>query len=223
MTQLDDLNPSEDELRDVERFLRSLEPADSERFDPPADLWGRIEAEVANTGEPAVSRSAAPVISLEQRRRRVPKGVFVGAVAAALLAVVGIAVVAQPDDGPAVVASAELSFDPENFDALGADASAQVTLVDDDGILRIDIEQSTLPNPADQSADLELWLIEPDADGNPTDLVSLGVVDPDRPGDFAVPATTDPSVFTVVDISVEPRDGDATHSGRSILRGALEA
>jgi anti-sigma-K factor RskA len=220
VSDLDELDPSDDDLREVELLLRSLDPADSDRFDPPTDLWSRIEAEVAEAANPAPT---APVISLEQRRRRVPKGVFVGAVAAALLAVVGIAVVAQPDDGATVVASAELTYDPENFDALGADASAQVTLVDDDGTLRIDIEQSTLPSPTDENADLELWLIEPDADGNPAELVSLGVVDPDRPGDFAVPATTDPSAFNVVDISIEPRDGDATHSGRSILRGALEA
>ena len=74
---------------------------------------------------------------------------------------------------------------------------------------------------AGEDADLELWLIEPDADGSPAELVSLGVIDPDRPGDFAVPATTDPSVFSVVDISIEPRDGVPTHSGRSILRGPL--
>ena len=41
----------------------------------------------------------------------------------------------------------------------------------------------------------------------------------DRPD--AVPAELDPDVYSIVDISIEPRDGDEQHSGRSILRGAL--
>ena len=41
----------------------------------------------------------------------------------------------------------------------------------------------------------------------------------DRPD--AVPAELDPDVYSIVDISIEPRDGDAAHSGRSILRGTL--
>jgi hypothetical protein len=38
-----------------------------------------------------------------------------------------------------------------------------------------------------------------------------------------VPAGLDPSSHYVVDISIEPRDGIAAHSGQSILRGALQA
>jgi len=134
----------------------------------------------------------------------------------------GIAVVAQRDDsGPTIVASADLAYDPVSFDQLGSDAAARVSLIDDDGTLRVEIDESELPSPTGESADLELWLIEPDADGNPADLVSLGLIDPDNPGDFEVPAAYDPDIYFVVDISVEPRDGNANHSGRSILRGPL--
>ena len=52
-------------------------------------------------------------------------------------------------------------------------------------------------------------------------LVSIGLVDPGYPGPLDVPAGYDPSAYFVVDISIEPRDGDAGHSGRSILRGPL--
>jgi len=31
----------------------------------------------------------------------------------------------------------------------------------------------------------------------------------------------DPDVYSIVDIGIEPRDGDVAHSGRSILRGTL--
>ncbi len=74
------------------------------------------------------------------------------------------------------------------------------------------------PTP-EAGADLEVWLIRPDADGNVADLVSLGVVDPADPGSLDVPGGYVPDAYYVVDISVEPRDGDAGHSGRSILRG----
>ena len=40
-------------------------------------------------------------------------------------------------------------------------------------------------------------------------------------GSLAVTAGYDPGDYSVVDISVEPRDGDAGHSGRSILGGSL--
>ncbi|MXV86058.1 MAG: anti-sigma factor [Acidimicrobiales bacterium] len=74
---------------------------------------------------------------------------------------------------------------------------------------------------AGSGADLEAWLIQPDDHGNVADLVSLGLIDPADPGSLAVPLGYDPSLYSVVDISVEPRDGDPAHSGRSILRGVL--
>ena len=139
-----------------------------------------------------------------------------------MIVIGGIAVLAQGDDrDPTVVASVELAYDAINFDELGADAAARVSLVDDNGTFRVEIDESELPSPDPGSADLELWLIEPDADGNTAELVSLGLIDPDNPGDFEVPAAYDPDIYFVVDISVEPRDGNADHSGRSILRGPL--
>ena len=91
----------------------------------------------------------------------------------------------------------------------------------DDGNTEIRIVGASLPDPTGEPADLELWLIEPDADGNVADLVSLGLVDSGDPGAYQVPDGYDPGTFFVVDISVEPRDGLPAHSGRSILRGPL--
>jgi hypothetical protein len=51
----------------------------------------------------------------------------------------------------------------------------------------------------------------------------VSLVDPAAPGTYAVPADLDPDTYSVVDISIEPRDGDDAHSGRSILRGQLSA
>ena len=124
------------------------------------------------------------------------------------------------DDRSEVVATAVLAYDSENFDALGAQARASVDLVADGGSHSVVIVDAALPSP-EAGADLEVWLIRPDADGNVTDVVSLGVVDPADPGSLEVPGGYDPDAYFVVDISVEPRDGDASHSGRSILRGPL--
>ena len=120
------------------------------------------------------------------------------------------------------VASADLAFAP-GFDPAGEDAAASAVLIDADGAESIRIDDDALPFDLDEDASLELWLIEADADGNVVDLVSLGDIEADGDRTFPVPAGYDPRVFTVVDISIEPHDGDAAHSGRSILRGALTA
>lgn len=69
-----------------------------------------------------------------------------------------------------------------------------------------------------EGADYELWLL--DLEGEELqDLVSLGTVNED--GSFTVPDGIDLDEFSVVDVSVEPHDGDESHSGNSVLRGPL--
>jgi anti-sigma-K factor RskA len=204
------------ELVAVETLLRELTREDLDRVEPAEDLWDHIESEIHRT------RSGASVVAIDRHRPFWPRTVTLLAVAAAALVVVGtVAVLTQRGDHePLVVAAADLVYDPVTFDELGAASHAHVSLLDDDGDFLVDVDDSELVPPRDDE-DLELWLIQPDAEGNPADLVSLGLVDPDEPGTFDVPIAYDPDVYFVVDISVEPRDGDATHSGRSILRGAL--
>jgi len=202
--------------QDIQTLLRQMTSEDAVLVAPPFDLWDRIEAEAG------VADDQTKVVPLNGRRRFSLRTPVLTAVAAATVAIVGgIAVVTQrAEAGPMVMANAELAYDPANFDELGAGAAAQVSLIDEEGMLRVEITESDLPRPL-ESADLELWLIEPDADGKPKALVSLGLVEPDTLDDFEVPADFDPDVYFVVDISVEPRDGNADHSGRSILRGPL--
>lgn len=62
----------------------------------------------------------------------------------------------------------------------------------------------------------ELWLL-----GRDGQLVALGSFRIDRSGatTLRLPLPVDPTDFSAFDISVQPQDGDASHSGDSVLRG----
>ena len=200
---------------DLESMLRDLESEDLELLEPPAEVWEGIESEVRTTAD-----APGNVVQLEARRRRMRRFAL-GVAAALVLAAAGVATYTLTrDDQAVVVATASLAYDPEVFDALGAEARAGADLIREDDRHSIEIVDSSLPSP-EAGADLEVWLIRPDDAGNVVDLVSLGVVDPANPGSLDVPSGYDPSTYYVLDISVEPRDGDVGHSGRSILRGPL--
>ena len=83
--------------------------------------------------------------------------VVVGAAVALLLS-------SRGDQGRQI-ATARLIHNAAEFDPIGAEASAVATLVDDDGMLRVQIDNPNLPTVAE--SDLEVWLIEPDDEGNP--------------------------------------------------------
>jgi hypothetical protein len=162
-----------------------------------------------------------PLVVPLRKRRTIGRGWLIAA-AAAVVALVAGAVIAfrTGDDDEDVVAAAVLVHDADAFDPRGAGATATARLVEHDGRYAIELSDADLPTiPGD---DLELWLIEPDAQGNPVDVAPVSVIDSAQPGVYSVPAGLDPASHYVVDISIEPRDGDAAHSGQSILRGALQ-
>lgn len=205
-----------DDVGDIETLLRELEAADHELTPPPDDVWLGIEAAIQ--GDAAAE---SVVVSMADRRSGFGRR-FLAAAAAFVVLAAGAVVVAslRGGDDDVVVATARLAYDPEAFDPLGADAAATAQLVERDGAFEIRLDDATLPDPAEN--DLELWLISTDADGAITDVQPVSLVDASAPGTYAVPAELDPDVYQVVDISVEPRDGDEAHSGRSILRGVLD-
>lgn len=235
MTQHDD---DGHDLLEIEEMLRSLTLDDLDApSPPPAGVWAAIRSELVESGDlaapvalptaaPSPSPAASPVTSLAEHRAR--RGVagrpFLLAAAAVVLMVVGaVVVVATRASDPQVLASATLTWDPAAFDPLGADATARAQLVRADDGYEIVITDAQLPAGVEENADLELWLISLDGDGNPADVQPVSLVDPTAPGTYAVPAELDPDTYSVVDISIEPRDGDDAHSGRSILRGQLSA
>ncbi|SEJ12993.1 anti-sigma factor [Demequina mangrovi] len=190
---------------------------------PPARVWTAIEAEIA-----ADPRSSAvkvdegdgvdegPAVEPEdelarRRERRSPWVVGIAAAAAGAIiggVAVGLVVSGGDDGGGTLVAQAPLAD-------LATDAPAGSARVErrDDGteVLVLDT-----PVPAAGDANLEVWLIDTDVVG----MVSLGFLTGDHQ-EFEIPAGYDVADFPIVDVSVEPSDGDPTHSGDSVTRGVL--
>lgn len=204
---------------DLEALLRDVAAEDLELLDPPDDVWAEIESAMQAADNTRDTPQDAGVVPLKPRRRAARR-VVLGVAAVLILVAVALSVTLTRAEPAQVIATATLSYDPESFDPLGARARADVELRVREQKHSVAIVGASLPSP-EVGADLEVWLIRPDGDGNVADLISLGVVDPADPGTLDIPADYDPATYSVVDISVEPRDGDTGHSGRSILRGPL--
>ncbi|PWD51176.1 anti-sigma factor [Serinibacter arcticus] len=191
---------------------------------PPARVWDRIAAQIADESDGAPELSPAPAapvarpddarplpapVPLDARRRRARLPLLVAASAAAGAAVVLGVQAVLPDPTPAVVQLASASLEP----LPGWDASGSAVLEEVDGgpVLRVD-----LPDDVPNEGYREVWLISTDLQR----LVSLGVLTGDA-GSFDLPPGIDVADFAIVDISDEPVNGDPAHSGASIVRGQL--
>jgi anti-sigma-K factor RskA len=162
---------------------------------PPPGIWDRIAVELDEqpTATPLRSRRARWVAPL--------------AIAAGIAVIAGVVVLGGDDaQDPVVVATATL-------DPLAGTGSGTAELLDTEGHLQLRIETDDL-----DAGDgfLEVWVI----DSGVERLVSLGPVRAD--GLYDLPTGLDPRDFPIVDVSVEPIDGNPTHSGNSLLRGQLE-
>lgn len=181
---------------------------------PPPRVWDAIAAATGVSATPRTEGArqepepqVAPVVPLRSRRRPVLL-VAAAVVAGAVVGAGVVAVVQGGDDGEQVVA---VDLDPlaEN-DASGR--AEVVQLEDGSRVVQVDLDA-----PALDDEYYELWLIDRDVVG----MVPLGVV---RPGSQTVelPSDLDLGQFPLVDVSVEPLDGDPAHSGVSVARGELD-
>lgn len=159
----------------------------------------------------------APVVSLQDRRERRSRpatwllaaagigGIVVGGAITA--SIVGSSQESQED--LTVAATVELAPLPD-WDAQG---TAELAVgADGQQVLVVSLDGAT-----DTTGFQEVWLIDENVEG----MFSLGILD-GTSGQFVIPDGVDVSAFPIVDISLEPFDGDPTHSGDSIARGQIE-
>lgn len=180
---------------------------------PPPSVWAGIAAATGVASAPTVpsaptARRAVPA----SPARRWPTWALVAAAVAGLLAGGGVvaALGGQGEDGAPTQVVVAARLEP-----LVASAGAgEADLVESDGGLVLRLDARSLP--ADSDGFYEVWLLDEAAER----MVPLGVL-VGGSGEFAVPPELDLGEYPVVDVSVEPLDGDPTHSGNSLLRGSL--
>jgi len=192
------------DFAELKRLAESLSDADFDRSMPPPGLWAAIE----QTLKPEMTRA-------ERTQDRKFGGGFsarlLGAAAVVVTAIIVASAFGSADDGPRLVAQANLVTDSL---PVVTEAEAGVNLVQTGDGYALDIDLTALPLAS--NAELELWVIN----GDVTDMHSLGVLM--SSGRFALPDGVDPEDFPIIDISVEPFDGNPAHSGQSTLRGRFE-
>jgi hypothetical protein len=191
---------------------------------PPPGVWDAIAAATGVSAAPRPPGDAVPAaepagvsrepVDLSGRRaaRRQPARRWL-AVAAALLVGAGVgggavALTRGPDAGGSVVAETALA------PLLGNPASGSATVRENGGTRVLEV---ALDAPRLDDAYYEVWLMENDAQL----MVPVGVL---HAGDTELPLPDglDLAAYPVVDVSVEPLDGQPTHSGDSVARGKLQ-
>lgn len=184
---------------------------------PSEHVWQAIRSQVADVedGSRGGTGSAATVIPLSSKRRKLrtwSTGWAAGA-AAAVGVVGGVGATlwftgTASTSGETTVASTSLAD-------LSTEANAGSAKVEqrDDGT-RVLVVETNYHQVEDSS--IEVWMIDPEVEG----MISLGYLSSDH-GEFVIPAGFDYAAYPIVDISVEPNDGNPAHSGVSITRGVL--
>lgn len=218
---------SEPDEREAERLLREdpdfaaqverLRPVVTQLERVPDEVWEGIPPleGLGVADAPAAETTAGP--RARRRVRWLPSrpawpSWTVGGAAAALAAVVIALVVVVGEDDPEGT-SLTLTAVPQS----GVEASGTATLGGSGGEAAVELNGL---DPNREGEFYELWLLN-DTD----DLVSLGSFRVEETGttEVELPLPVDPSAYGFVDISVEPDDGDASHSGDSVLRGPIQS
>jgi hypothetical protein len=161
---------------------------------------------------------AANVVHMSPRRNRL---FAVAGIAAAVGALVGGTVVwaaldragttdTQPSQGTIV---AQAALDP--LTPQGAQPGQAKVMDSPDGLI-VRVDASSLPAV---DGYYEVWLIDKDVSA----MVALGALPAGSIGTFTVPPGISIADYPIVDISLEPLDGDPAHSKVSLLRGVLDA
>jgi hypothetical protein len=173
--------------------------------DPPERVWAAIAAEIHEKPD-TVRAQGRP-----DRKRRPRLSPWLAAAAAAVLAVAGTVAAFRLADRaatPDVTAQAVLS------PLTGAPRTAAGdALVLAGSELRLAVHNLPLT-----TGYYEVWLIDPE---DTTKMMALGNLTGSADVTLPLPPGADLNRYRLVDISAEAYDGDAAHSGKSLLRGTL--
>lgn len=245
-TPEEDFRLLEDELG---RLAREMTDDDVRLETPPIDLWARIEAEAGaltaggaidleSTTPPPLreagdtsprpsrigaargldaSRTSDPGPPMQPRSRTGLYSLSAALAVAAALALVlatGAALIVRSVHADVTVAEAAIANDGLPVPVAGT-GTAVLKQRGDDQFLELDLPEL---DGGDPNSIYEVWMIDTDVVG----MISLGnLTTTGGETRIDLPDSIDHSAFPVIDISVEPLDGDPTHSGQSVLRGVL--
>jgi anti-sigma-K factor RskA len=213
-------------LRPVVAIGRALQPEDLVTTAPPAHVWDRIAAETGVGGAPSAPK--ATLVRPQQSsgrglgdgkrqvagQRRAPSTgtrrlawVLAAAIVGAVVGTAGtLGWQSLHRGGPRIVASATLRPLPTKHGT----GTAEVEDVNDQRELAVRVTA-----PPTRGEYLEVWLMS-----DPKHLISLGTLQSPS-GRFTLPAGLDLSKYKIVDVSLEPYDGNPAHSADSLVRGSL--
>ena len=215
-----------DELREVVG-LSTDHLSEHRPMTPGPHVWRAIDAALRHDASPSSTDGAVrPYVSPQRvetvadagsRRTTAPRSwrwTRTVAVAAAAGVIVGLAGVLGFQSlravGTTVVASTPLRALP------GHTGSGRADLVQAGGSRLLRVEVDAPPAGPDYR---ELWLINTDG----ARMYSLGVLPASGVQSYPIPPELDAGLgaYTIVDVSIEPYDGNAAHSHNSLVRGSL--
>jgi Anti-sigma-K factor rskA len=173
----------------------------SPQVDPAPPVTGAVPAP---SGPPPV-----PVTPLRPRRSRLLLAAAAALVVGAAIGAGAVAFGTRSGEGLTVAATAL-----QPLDASGASGEARV-LERADGSLVLEVDLSA-QTPDDGY--YEVWLL----DRSVSRLMSMGVVQGGDTAVYELPPGLDLGDYPLVDVSVEPLDGNPAHSGVSVARGELD-
>jgi anti-sigma-K factor RskA len=194
--------------RNPERVAHQLVPTEA--------MWQSIQVQLA-TETPAITEAAAepapssPTVTELPRRTRRPRSWLLVAAAAVVGLIIGAGVTTVAvRDRVEVSSSAALEALP------GQTGQGTAELVSDRGRPELRVQIDAPPTPDRYR---EVWLINTDGQR----MYTLGVLPDDGRASYPLPPELAGQLegFTIVDVSIEPYDGNPAHSRESQVRGTL--
>ena len=137
---------------------------------------------------------------------------LVAAAAAVLAVLVTVGLGGLRTDDGAVTERADLAA----YGTTPASAHGQASVLRRDGTEVLRLHVANLPA---EPGYYEVWLIDPDTQR----MFSIGILGGQSDVDLPLPSSVDLKDYRLVDVSAELYDGNAAHSGHSLLRGSLKA